>query len=166
MPIAVSKKSQKGHHHQSTETQHATLIGPPKSRGLIYILTSPRKTFPGIRNISEYTLTSRGPSFTRWPCIRLSSGVRRVIRSHIGEAFANVYSINIVASYKLSEKGDTFNTRWMSNFLVAIKDILKSWWHEPSKLWVKADQVYRTEGLRKVYQLMDAMMNQLYGAEY
>ena len=76
---------------------------------------------------------------------------------------ASISPLDISAYYRIYEKEETFNTRWISEFPVANNDILKSWRQEPSRLWVKADQVYKIDGMRKVHQLMATMMNWLYG---
>lgn len=86
-----------------------------------------------------------------------------MIRSHTGEAFTTISSTYITSYYKFLEREETFNSIWLSCFLVETKVILRSCWQDPSKFRIKVDQLYRKKGLRKVYQLSDAMMNQLYG---
>jgi len=57
---------------------------------------------------------------------------------------------------------ETFNTWWLSIFVILVKDILREWWQDPSKFQVRSDQAYRTEGLWKVYQIITTMMCLLY----
>jgi len=63
----------------------------------------------------------------------------------------------------LPEKEEVFNTRWLSNFVILTKVIMREWWKDPSKFQVRSDQIYRTSGIKKVYHLISAMMNQFYG---
>ena len=88
---------------------------------------------------------------------------RWLVRNHIGEAFTSISSEDIIAYYRLLDKEETFNTKWLSYFSVPMKDILMPWWQDLSKFQVKNDPVYRMKFLKKVYHLIAAMMNQLYG---
>ena len=40
---------------------------------------------------------------------------------------------------------------------------MRGWWEDPEKFRVKNDQEYKTEGLRKVYKFVAAMMCRMYG---
>ena len=86
-----------------------------------------------------------------------------MIRGHDGAPIATIASLNITAYYKLPKKQQVFNTKWLTGFTTLTKDILRSWWQEPAKFWVRTDQAYKIEGLRKGYQLIATMMCRLYG---
>lgn len=85
-----------------------------------------------------------------------------MVRDHLGAPFATISSIDFSTYYRLPKKEEAFNTQWLSNFVIPTKEIFREWWQEPSKLWVRNDQVYRMEGIKKVYQLITAMTNLLY----
>src|SRR5699024_9802031 len=85
------------------------------------------------------------------------------VKDHTGAPLATIFTTDIATYYRLHERQEIFNTRWLSNFVMSIKDILREWWQDPSKLRVRADQAYRREGLWKVYQLISAVMCHLYG---
>jgi len=81
-----------------------------------------------------------------------------MIKDHAGAPISTISSTNIIAYYRLLERHEIFNTRWLSSFVTPVKDILREWRKDPSKFPVKTDQAYKTEGLCKVYQLIATMM--------
>ena len=86
-----------------------------------------------------------------------------MIRGHDRAPIANISLADISAYYRLPERQELFNTRWLAKFGTPMKVILREWWQDLSKFRVKIDQAYRTEGLHKVYQLIFAVMFWLYG---
>jgi len=82
-----------------------------------------------------------------------------VIRGHAREVLTSFTIVDISTYYKLPEREEAFNNIQLLAFNDSTKDILKSWWQEPTKFSFRENQVYNTEGLWKVYQLMATMMN-------
>lgn len=70
-----------------------------------------------------------------------------LIRGHDGAPIAVISSVEISAYYRLPKKQEVFNTKWLVGFSTPTKDILREWWQDPTKFWVKTDQAYKTKGL-------------------
>ena len=85
-----------------------------------------------------------------------------VIRDHSGKMFANVMGKDEEVYYVLPTREQTFNTDLADTHEVPITETLKGWWEDPEKFKVKKDQEYKTEGLRKVYKFVAAMMCRMY----
>lgn len=129
-----------------------------------------QEDFPMYLNIKRYKLhkiVSHPPIF---PCVETTNWIIQstnidswVVRDHICTPLETISSTNIATYYRLPENQETFNTWWLSNFAMPTRDILREWWQDPSKFRVRTDEVYRTKGLRNVYQLISAMMCHLYG---
>lgn len=120
-----------------------------------------------VKRSKFHNITSHPPIF---PCTETIEWILQntdtdswMIRGHAGASIAAISSANIVAYYRLPERQEVLNARWLSEFVIPVKDILREWWQDPSKFWVRTYQAYKIEGLRKVYQLIATMMCRLYG---
>ena len=62
-----------------------------------------------------------------------------MIKDHVGAPIATISPADIHTYYLLSERYEVFNTRWLSEFVTLVKDILMECWQDLSKFQVRTD---------------------------